>query len=207
MMSQPVGIMLILAGLFFGSIFAYKDFQSYMIKKYLSASPPPTHINHTKAHWYDMMSGGAFTRISTFICLSKKFCHFISGINIKRALKFQDALHKRLGKFSLELEPTKTRLVEFGRFAHRHVKERGKKMKTVYFLGFTHFCSCNRKGSFMVRRRTEKSRFRRSVDKLYNLMRKIRHFLLKDQTEKINQVLRGHYAYYGLRGNIGLDHY
>lgn len=119
------------------------------------------------------------------------------------ALKFQDALRKRLGKFSLELEPTKTRLVEFGRFAHRHAKERGKKMETVYFLGFTHFCTRNRKGNFMVGRKTEKSRFRRSVDKLYSLMRKIRHFPLKDQAEKINQVLRGHYAYYGLGGNNG----
>jgi len=33
------------------------------------------------------------------------------------AMRFQDALVERLGKFSLELEPKKTRLVEFGRFA------------------------------------------------------------------------------------------
>ena len=52
------------------------------------------------------------------------------------ALRFQDVLVKRLGKFSLELEPTKTRLVEFGRFALRHAKARGKKLETIYFLGF-----------------------------------------------------------------------
>lgn len=40
------------------------------------------------------------------------------------ALRFQGALRKRLKKFSLELEPDKTRLVEFGRFAARHAKER-----------------------------------------------------------------------------------
>ena len=33
------------------------------------------------------------------------------------ALRVQDALCKRLGKFGLTLEPTKTKLVEFGRFA------------------------------------------------------------------------------------------
>lgn len=92
--------------------------------------------------------------------------------------------------------------MEFGRFAHRHAKEKGKKMETVYFLGFTHFCTRNRKGNFMVGRKTEKSRFRRSVDKLYSLMREIRHFSIKEQTEKINKVLRGHYAYYGLGGNL-----
>ena len=37
------------------------------------------------------------------------------------ALRVQDALCKRLGKFGLTLEPTKTKLVEFGRVARtRH---------------------------------------------------------------------------------------
>ncbi len=49
------------------------------------------------------------------------------------ALRFQEVLRKRLGKFSLELEPNKTRLVEFGRFASRHAKERGRKLETIIF--------------------------------------------------------------------------
>jgi len=117
------------------------------------------------------------------------------------ALRFQDVLQKRLRKFSLELEPNKTRLVEFGRFAHQHAKERGRKLETIYFLGLTHFCTRNRKGNFTVGRKTEKIRFRRSNEKLRELMRKIRHCSLKEQSEKINQVLRGHYVYYGLGGN------
>jgi len=36
------------------------------------------------------------------------------------ALRVQQVLCKRLGKFSLTLETTKTKLVEFGRFAQRH---------------------------------------------------------------------------------------
>src|SRR6056297_529097 len=52
------------------------------------------------------------------------------------ALKFERALKQRLGRFKLELEPTKTRLVEFGRFSQRHAKERGRKQETIYFLGF-----------------------------------------------------------------------
>ena len=43
------------------------------------------------------------------------------------ALRAQEALAKRLRKFSLNLEPTKTKLVEFGRFAHRHASKRGRK--------------------------------------------------------------------------------
>jgi hypothetical protein len=93
-------------------------------------------------------------------------------------------------------------LVEFGRFALRHAKRKGKKLETIYFLGFTHFCTRNRKGSFMVGRKTEKSRLRRSATTLCELMREIRQESLKEQAEKINQVLRGHCAYYGLAGNL-----
>jgi len=69
-------------------------------------------------------------------------------------VRFKEALGNRLAKFSLELEQSKTRLVEFGRFSHKHAKEREKKKETIYFLGFTHFCTRNRKGNFMVGRKT-----------------------------------------------------
>jgi RNA-directed DNA polymerase len=118
------------------------------------------------------------------------------------AVRFQEVLRKRLGKFSLELEPNKTRLVEFGRFASRHAKERGRKLETIYFLGFTHFCTRNSKGNYMVGRKTEKSRQKRSIIKIQEMMREIRHWPLKEQAERINQTLRGHYAYYGMAGNI-----
>ena len=36
------------------------------------------------------------------------------------ALRVRKALEKRLRKFSLTLEPEMPKLVEFGRFAHRH---------------------------------------------------------------------------------------
>jgi group II intron reverse transcriptase/maturase len=118
------------------------------------------------------------------------------------AVRFQEVLAKRLGKFSLALEPSKTKLVEFGRFAPRHAKERGKKLETIYFLGFTHFCTRNRKGNFKVGRKTEKTRHQQSLANLKGLMRQIRHWSMQEQVENINQVLRGHYAYYGVAGNI-----
>jgi group II intron reverse transcriptase/maturase len=118
------------------------------------------------------------------------------------ATLFQEMLVERLGKFSLELEPEKTHLVEFGRYALREAKEKGKRLETIYFLGFTHYCTRNRKGKFMLGCKTEKSRFRRSVQKMQTLMQEIMHHSLKDQIKKINQVLRGHYAYYGVGGNF-----
>src|SRR6201987_5702134 len=50
------------------------------------------------------------------------------------AIRVQDALRLRLGKFGLTLEPTKTKLVEFGRFAQKHAGKRGRnRPETIYF--------------------------------------------------------------------------
>jgi len=108
------------------------------------------------------------------------------------ALRVQKALGQRLRKFGLTLEPNKTKLVEFGRFAQRHANKRGRnRPQTIYFLGFTLYCTRNRKGNFRVGLRTEKSRLRR-----------LRHLSIREQTNILNQMLRGHYAYYGIAGNI-----
>jgi group II intron reverse transcriptase/maturase len=118
------------------------------------------------------------------------------------AVRFREVLEKRLQKFSLRLEPTKTRLVEFGRFTARHAKERGKRVETISFLGFTHFCTIIQKGNFMVGRKTEKLRQRRCIEKLSKLMQMDRHKPLGEQAKGINQILQGYYAYYGMGGNI-----
>ena len=119
------------------------------------------------------------------------------------ALRVQDALRNRLGKFGLTLEPTKTKLVEFGRFAQRHASKHGRKRpETIYFLGFTLYCTRNQKGNFKVGMRTEKSRLRRSLLSLQDLMRQMRHLTIQQQADDLNVVLRGHYTYYGIAGNI-----
>jgi group II intron reverse transcriptase/maturase len=119
------------------------------------------------------------------------------------ALRVQKALCQRLRKFGLTLEPTKTKLVEFGRFAQRHASKRGRnRPQTIYFLGFTLYCTRNRKGNFRVGLRTEKSRVRRSLMRLQDQMRRMRHLSIRQQADILNQMLRGHYAYYGIAGNI-----
>lgn len=117
------------------------------------------------------------------------------------ALQFQKSLEIRLAKFSLTLEPSKTRMVEFGRFATKQSKRWKEKLQTVYFLGFTHFCTRNQKGNFMVGRKTEKTRLSRIIKKVCDKIKAIRHWSIKDQMIIINQILRGHYNYYGMGGN------
>ena len=61
------------------------------------------------------------------------------------AAKFMQAIQERFAMFGLELEPTKTRMLEFGRFAEENRKARGEgKPETFDFLGFTHFCGWSR---------------------------------------------------------------
>jgi RNA-directed DNA polymerase len=50
--------------------------------------------------------------------------------------------------------------------------------------------------------RTEKSRFRRSLARLRELMQMQRHLPIPDQAANLNRAIRGHYAYYGIAGNF-----
>ena len=117
------------------------------------------------------------------------------------AIRFQEVLVKRLARFSLSLEPSKTRLIRFGRFAQQGARDNGERLQTLYFLGFTFYCTKNRNGNFKVGIKSEKSRLKRSHQKLKLLMHKFRHYPLKTQQTKINQFLTGHYNYYGICGN------
>ena len=121
--------------------------------------------------------------------------------NREDAEKFWAELVERLEKFSLKLEPDKTNLVRFGRFAKDDAEKSGEKLKTVYFLGFTHYCTTNLKGKFRIGRKTEKKRLKRSIGKLRDKISENRHAPLKEQANKINETLRGHYNYYGMGGN------
>jgi len=76
------------------------------------------------------------------------------------AEKFRRELERRLGRFGLELEPTKTRVVEFGKFAVQNAKRRGVKAVTFDFLGLTHYCGKTRNGKgFRMKRVTSHKKF------------------------------------------------
>src|SRR5215831_12163630 len=76
------------------------------------------------------------------------------------ARRFKKALHDRFQRFALELHPEKTRLIRFGRFAHRDCQrfDGRRKPETFNFLGLTHTCGVNRGGRFLVRRTTMRKR-------------------------------------------------
>lgn len=121
------------------------------------------------------------------------------------ALRFQTELIERLKKFELELHPDKTRIIEFGRFALSNREERGAgKPETFNFLGFTHICSKNRNGKFMIRRHTIKSRFRKKLQEVKRKLRARMHEVLEVQGAWLRSVLNGYFNYHAVPTNSAI---
>src|SRR5262249_35920180 len=76
------------------------------------------------------------------------------------------------------------------------------KAQSFDFLGFTHSWQKSRKGKDVVRRTTAKSRFARSLAAVKEWCRTNRHRPAREQRAWLSAVLNGHYAYYGITGNI-----
>jgi RNA-directed DNA polymerase len=118
------------------------------------------------------------------------------------AERFQQGLGTRLAKFALALEPNKPRLVAFGRFAESQARERGKRPETLPLLGLTPYCTRNHHGHCKGGWKTDKTRLRRSRAKIHQPLQRLRHEPLTAQGAQLTQALRGHYAYYGVAGNM-----
>ena len=120
----------------------------------------------------------------------------------KEATRFLSDLKERFGKFNLELNGNKTRLIEFGRFAEHNRKRKGKgKPDTFDFLGFTHVCGKTRKGKFIVKRLTRRKRLRAKLSELKQELRIRLHFPVPQVGKWLRVVLLGYYRYFGLAGN------
>ena len=118
------------------------------------------------------------------------------------AEQFLAELRERFAKFSLELHPDKTRLLEFGRFAAENRQRRGEgKPETFNFLGFTHSCDKTRKGKFIVLRQTQKKRMRRKLKEVKAKLRRRLHDPIGEVGMYLRRVVEGHFRYYGVPRN------
>ena len=128
---------------------------------------------------------------------------YIVGFERERdARQFLADLRERIARFSLELAPDKTRLIEFGRFAAQNRASRGLgKPETFDFLGFKHCCSKTTNGRFMLKRITIAKRMRGKLHEVKDELKRRRHHSIPEQGQWLGSVLRGHYAYYAVPGN------
>lgn len=120
--------------------------------------------------------------------------------NERDARRVWEVLPKRLARYGLRLHPGKTRLVPFSR-PQRSKPPRAERPGSFDFLGFTHFWGKSRRGHWMVQRKTATDRLTRSLLRVRQWCRRWRHEPVAAQQRRLSQRLRGHYAYYGIRGN------
>lgn len=119
------------------------------------------------------------------------------------AERFHAELGKRLGKFGLEVEPTKTKAMEFGRFAVQNARRRGTRAETFDFLGFTHYCGTRRDGTgFRMKRVTARKKFVAKVKIFKEWLKKARILKTRELWATAKAKLRGHYNYYGVTDNL-----
>jgi len=105
------------------------------------------------------------------------------------------SLAGRFGQYGLEIHPEKTQLVDF-----RCPRGDGKSA-TFDFLGFTHYWGKTLNGGLTVKKQTSRKKLNKSIKAIDEWCRNNRHKPLAYQHRKLCQKVRGHYAYYGVRGN------
>jgi group II intron reverse transcriptase/maturase len=120
---------------------------------------------------------------------------FVIGFsNMEDAKKVMEVLPKRFGRYNLKLHPEKTKLLDME-------SEPVRGNRSFDFLGFTHYMGKSLKGFPILKRKTSKKKFTKSMTKITDWIKKNRHMKLSKMIDAINVRLRGHYNYYGITFN------
>lgn len=130
---------------------------------------------------------------------------FVLGFQYRHeAERFLVSLKARLNQFGLALNPEKTRLIEFGRFAAENRRKRGEgKPEPFDFLGFTHICGKIRKSRrFIIWRKTIKKRLCAAVRRVKTILRGRMHDPIHEVGKWLQRVVLGYYRYHAVPGNI-----
>jgi RNA-directed DNA polymerase len=116
--------------------------------------------------------------------------------------RFLVDLQERLGKFGLELNSDKTRRIEFGLYAERNRRKKGRgKPDTFDFLGFTHISGKKREGSFVVKRKTVSKRMRAKLEEIKQQLLNRTHDPIVQTGKWLQSVVQGYFNYHAVPGN------
>jgi RNA-directed DNA polymerase len=118
------------------------------------------------------------------------------------AKRVLDVLGKRLARYGLTLHPDKTRFVDFRSYRSDGKDHPDTDGSSFTFLGFCHAWGKSRRGNRVVWQVTAKKRYARALAAVSDWCRKYRHRSIPDQHAHLILMMRGHYAYYGISGNI-----
>jgi RNA-directed DNA polymerase len=124
---------------------------------------------------------------------------FVMGFSVKgEAERVFKVLPKRFERYGLSIHPEKSRLVQFS----RPYWKRGKGPGSFAFLGFTHYWAKTLRGGWTIKRKTQGKRLSRFMSGIGEWCRGHRHEPVAEQHRTLSSKLRGHYQYYGVRGNF-----
>lgn len=115
------------------------------------------------------------------------------------ARRVMAVLGKRFERFGLQLHPEKTQLLSFN--SPGLGEKRAQRQRSFDFLGFTHYWARSRNGNWVVKQRTSKARFSRSLKRLKEQCHRMMHVPITHQHRILCAKLRGHYNYFGITGN------
>jgi group II intron reverse transcriptase/maturase len=162
-------------------------------------------LHHVLDEWFEDVVKPRMAGSCTLVRFADDFVMaFQNHHDAKRVL---EVLGKRLARYGLTLHPSKTRFIDF-----RPERQGGThpdcKAPPFDFLGFTHVWAKSQKGAKVVRQRTAKSRVARTLATIKDWCRTNRHLPIPVQRDRLAAKLVGHYAYFGITGNIlQLDRY
>ncbi len=117
------------------------------------------------------------------------------------ARRVMEVLPKRFARYGLSIHPEKTRLIRFKNPARDRGGEPDSAGESFSFLGFTHVWARSRKGTWVVRKQTDRKRLARALKAVSQWCRRNHHLPLAKQWQALALKMRGHYSYYGVTGN------
>jgi RNA-directed DNA polymerase len=123
---------------------------------------------------------------------------FTDQTDAERVLR---VLPERFGKYGLTLHPDKTRLVVFNRRPPHAGGPPDGRPGTFDLLGFTFYWGLSRRRKWIVKQKTAKDRFRRTLRRLREWCRDHRHAPIAAQHLGLTRKLLGHYGYFGVSLN------
>jgi group II intron reverse transcriptase/maturase len=123
---------------------------------------------------------------------------FVAGFTLRTdAERVYQVLPKRFERYGLRIHPEKSRMMQFSRPYWR----RGKGPGSFAFLGFSHYWAKTRQGGWTIKRKTLGKRLSRFLSGIAEWCKANRHEAISKQYRILSAKLRGHYQYYGVRGN------
>lgn len=120
------------------------------------------------------------------------------------ARRFYEELKERLAKFKLAVAEEKTKIIPFGRKVgtkRQEDEDDDDQAGTFNFLGFTHYGGKSRHGSYRVKRKTSRKKYKASLLKCKEWIKQNRNLPAVELVKGLKSKLVGYYHYYGITDN------